>query len=267
MTSTPRGFGLGLIPDAHDDRDRLYAAPPAPYQFVDLEPDPATPPIWNQANIGSCTAHGTLACFLFASAKCGANDPMLSRLMCYYLARQAMGAQYVTQDSGAQIRDAIKATTQGIAPESDWPYDPSRFAERPPEQAFTDAADNIDLDYRRVPATAGAIQGCLSEGFPVDIGVTLFGSFESSDAISTGVVPMPASGEQPIGGHCMAIWGIGTGADWIAAGQFPIADPGTLYVKLRNSWGPDVYQRGYLLVPMAYVETLGQDYWTIRRVS
>lgn len=259
------GFGLGLIPDAPDDRDRLYAAPPAPYQFVDLEPDPATPPIWNQGRLGSCTAHGTLACFLWASAKCGANDPMLSRLQLYYNARALMGT--TDQDSGAQIRDAIKATTQGIAPETDWPYDITKFTEQPPAAAATDAADNIDLDYRRVDTSGDAIQACLSEGYPIDIGVGLYSSFESADAMSSGVVGMPGLGEGEIGGHCMAVWGIGTGADWIAHGQFSSADPDTLYGKIRNSWGTSVYQRGYLLLPMDYLTTLGSDYWTIRRVS
>lgn len=269
-TLTPKGYGLGLVADDPDPQDHLYAAAPehTPYKFVDLETDPAMPPIWNQLKLGACSAHGTLRCFLFAAAKCGANDPMLSRLMLYWLTRNLEGT--TSTDSGGQIRDAIKATTLGIAPETDWPYDIAKFTEKPPAVAFTDAAANIDLDYERVSVELASIQSCLSEGYPVDIGITLFASFESDEAIQSGVVPMPTDADgEPIGGHCMAIVGIGTGADWIAAGQFLTCDPSKLYVKIANSWGPDVYQRGYLLMEADYVtdRQLGQDYWTIRRVS
>lgn len=266
---TPKGFGLGLIPDSHDARDRLFTPRPehTAYQFVDLEDDPATPPVWDQGQLGSCTAHGTLACFLFASAKCGSNDPMLSRLMCYWLTRNIEGS--TDQDSGGEIRDAIKATTLGVAPEVDWPYDIARFTEKPPRKARKDAADNVDVDYQRVDGSRDAIQACLSEGFPIDIGVSLYPSFEADTSISSGVVPMPSGDDQSIGGHCMAIFGIGTGADWKAHGQFPAADDTTVYCKVRNSWGPDVYQRGYLLMPMDYLTNpeLGSDYWTIRRAT
>lgn len=265
---TPGGHALGLIPDAPDHRDLMRAVAPVPYAFVDLEPDPATPPVWDQGQLGSCTAHGTLACFMWASSKCGAGDPTLSRLMAYYLTRQIGGN--VESDSGGQIRDAIKASTMGIAPETDWPYDITRFADEPPAQAYVDARDNVDLSYARVGTDENSIQSCLSEGFPVDIGVILYPSFEAPESIASGVVGMPGLHDKmagPVGAHCMAVWGIGTGVDWKAHGQFADADDETLYVKLRNSWGDGVYQRGYLAIPAAYLANYGTDFWTIRRVS
>lgn len=267
MPTTPAGRGLGLLPDAADDRDHLYTHAPeaAAYKFVDLEKDPATPPVWDQGQLGSCTAHGTLACFLFASAKAGAGDPMLSRLQLYYDTRKIEGT--VSEDAGAQIRDAVKAAGLGVAPEKDWPYAIAKFATKPPSKAVKDAAANVALSYQRVTDSQGGIQACLSEGFPVDIGVMLYESFEGQEQLASGVIPMPERGEQVLGGHCMAVWGIGKGSDWKAVGQFPEADDDTVYVKVRNSWGDGVYQRGYLLMPVAYLTRYGQDFWTIRRVS
>jgi C1A family cysteine protease len=268
MTTTPTGHGLGLLPDPHDDRDHYRARPPmiVPYQFTDLEHDPATPPIWDQGQLGSCTAHGSLAAFLYASAKDGADDPMLSRLQVYYAARALEGT--TDQDAGAAIRDAIKAVAAGVAPESLWPYDITRFAEEPPAEAITASASNRALEYARVGSTAEDIQQALSAGLPVVIGVTLYASFESSDAISSGIVPMPDTAhEDVLGGHCMAVWGIGHGLDWRTADQFPTADPNTLYVKVRNSWGTGVYQGGYLLMPIGYLSRYGSDFWTIEKVS
>jgi C1A family cysteine protease len=268
--TTPRGHGLGMVPDEVDNRDFTYDVIEGltSYEFVDLAKHDAMPPVWNQGPLGSCTAHGTLCCFLWASAVAGVNDPMLSRLQLYYNTRVIEGT--VSEDSGAQIRDAIKATTKGIAPETDWPYDTSKFAETPPQTAVKDAKDNLALEYRRVHKTTSAIQSCLSEGYPVDIGVTLYESFESEEALFSGYVPMPSDGEQVLGGHCMAIVGIGTGNDWHKDGQFLKANLNATkkYVKVRNSWGTDVYEKGYLLMPVEYVTGhLGRDYWTIRKVS
>jgi len=269
--TTPRGFGLGLIPDGPDDRDRLYAPPPVTGtlpEFVDLEPDPATPPVWNQGQLGSCTAHGTLACFLWASAKCGANDPMLSRLQLYWNTRAIEGS--TGYDSGGQIRDAVKATTSGIAPEALWPYDVAQFTVQPPANVVQAGQANVGLTYERVAQDADHIRACLAGGFPIDIGVLLYRGFESAKALKTGVVAMPGRMHgNPIGGHCMAVWGYGTGEQWKAHGQFPAARDTSLYVKVRNSWGTDVYQRGYLLMRMDYLTDpqLGSDYWRIERVS
>lgn len=267
MPTTPSGRGLGLLPDVTDHRDHLYAHAPelSAYKFVDLEKDPATPPIWDQGQLGSCTAHGTLAAFLFAAATAGVSDPMLSRLQLYYNTRKIEGT--VSEDAGAQIRDAIKAAGQGIAPETDWPYNIAKFATAPSSKAVKDAKANEALNYQRVIDSQGGIQACLSEGFPVVIGATLYESFEAQAQIDSGVIPMPKRGESVLGGHCMAVWGIGYGRDWKAAGQFPKAADATLYAKVRNSWGPDVYQRGYLLMPIGYLAAYGSDFWTIRRVS
>jgi C1A family cysteine protease len=270
MTKTPRGHGLGLIPDHEDTHDFSYDVIQGltSYEFVDLAKHDAMPPVWDQGQLGSCTAHGTLACFLWASAVNGVNDPMLSRLQIYFNTRKIEGT--VSEDAGGQIRDAIKAASMGVAPESDWPYDIEKFAHTPPQRAVTDAKQNLAIEYRRVSKTTSAIQSCLSEGYPIDIGVTLYESFESDEALSSGLVPMPLSDEQVLGGHCMAIVGIGTGADWHRDGQFLKAklDSTKKYVKVRNSWGTSVFEKGYLLMPIEYVTGhLGQDYWTIRKVS
>lgn len=272
MTLTPGGRGLGLIPDAPDDRDHLLTVEPGAtaYKFVDLEHRKATPPVWNQLALGACTAHGTLAAFMWASNKHGQHDPMLSRLQLYYNSRKLEGT--VGEDSGAQIRDAIKAAGMGIAPETDWPYNIKRFAQAPPAKAATDAAQNVALKYRRVPCQTSSIQAVLTSGYPVVIGLTLYDTFESDAAFTTGFVPNPQPGDRVIGGHCMAVWGIGTGHDWHAHKQFVHArlDPAKVYCKIRNSWGPDVYQRGYLLMEAdGYLSDpdLASDYWMITKVS
>lgn len=256
--------GYGYVPDDPDERDHQYHVLATPPAFVDLEHADGMPPVWDQGELGSCTAHGSLAGHIFAAYKSGTALPELSRLEVYYNARALEGT--TSQDAGAQVRDAIKACAKGVAPETEWMYDVSKFAVRPPAKVVADSTNHA-IEYLSVPAWAGASQASLSEGFPVVVGLTLYESFESDQALSSGVVPWPSRGENILGGHCMLEVGIGYGHEWIAAGQFPDALPDVHYSKMRNSWGTDVYQAGYLLIPSAYLHRHGQDFWTIRTAN
>jgi hypothetical protein len=45
----------------------------------------------------------------------------------------------VNTDRGAQIRDGIKSVGSiGAPPETDWPYDGTKFTGKPPVKAFSD---------------------------------------------------------------------------------------------------------------------------------
>ena len=257
---TPGGHGLGHIPDAPDARDFLLETPTiVQHQFVDLCRTGLLPPVWDQGQLGSCTAHGSVAAFLYAAAKAGTSLPMLSRLEVYFKARLAEGT--ADQDSGAMIRDAIKACAAGVAPETDWPYDPSTFTTMP-SGVETDSIYHA-VTYRGVDHTRAGMQLCLTAGFPVVIGVPLWASFESDAAMSSGVIPHPDPSEALLGGHCMLAVGIGYGSEWKRDDQFPAAVDKVLYCKIRNSWGTDIYAGGYLLMGMPYLRRHGGDFWMI----
>lgn len=246
----------GWVKDRHDHRDQVYSlaaniGQPLP-PTVDLTGDPAMPPVWDQGQLGSCTAHGTLAGFLWASAMCGANDPMLSRLQLYWNTRSLEGT--VSEDAGGEIRDAIKATAIGIAPETDWPYDISQFTTPPPASVIEAGRQNVGVDYARVPQYAGTMRAALAAGFPIVLGFTVYESFESSEVAQSGDVPMPRDGEQTLGGHCVTAVGY---------------DHASRRFRIRNSWGPGWGQGGYCWMPYAYLTdpSLASDFWTIRKVT
>ena len=100
----------GWQSDRQDDgRDWRYAARhprvahyPEAADVLGLEPD-----IWDQGQLGSCTAHGTLRVLEVEQARFGRVPvPLnLSRLMVYYTGRSLEGM--VNQDSGCEIRDEI----------------------------------------------------------------------------------------------------------------------------------------------------------------
>jgi C1A family cysteine protease len=211
------------------------------------------PPVYDQGQLGSCTANGIAGAIEFDQRKQGTKDFTPSRLFIYYNERVMEGT--VNQDSGAQVRDGIKSVaTLGAPPEADWPYDPAEFAIRPPIVAYTDAKEDVVTVYARVAQALTQMQGCLAEGYPFVFGFTVYESFESQTVADSGLVPMPASGERTIGGHCM----LAVGYDG-AQRQFII----------RNSWGTSWGLKGYCLMPFEYLLSaqLASDFWTIRTVT
>ena len=115
----------GWRPDLPDPRDRIFnleerislgSALPAK---ADLGAH--MPPIYDQGQLGSCTANGIAACLEYDAIRQGEAPVTPSRLFIYYNERVIEGD--VSTDAGAQIRDGIKVVaTEGAPPESEWPY-------------------------------------------------------------------------------------------------------------------------------------------------
>ena len=239
----------GCNRDAEDARDhpflpRAVQLPPS----VDLRPH--CPPVMDQGQLGSCTAHGITGALRYELIKSGHKDVPLSRLQLYFDERALEGT--INSDSGAQIRDGIKcAAKNGVAHEALWPYRIDRFRQKPSANVYADAVQFEALSYERVAVDAVAVKSALAQGFPVVIGVTLYDSFESQAVARTGMVPMPEPGEGVAGGHCMYVVGYGQ-------------KPGTFTV--RNSWGASWGDGGSCYLPEAYLGSpkLGSDYWIIK---
>lgn len=251
----------GWKPDKHDDRDVKYKLGsirgrmgPLP-QSVDLRPQFAKLAVFDQGSIGSCVANSTSAAFWFARVKSGLeNPPIPSRLFIYFNARVMEGTD-PAEDSGAQIRDGIKSTVDlGAASEWLWPYDVTKFSNKPSWWAYLLAKNHESTVYNSVNQAKQDIKTALAEGFPVPFGFSVYASFESDAVAQSGIVPMPGPGEEQVGGH--AVIAVGYTAD-------------DKYVIVRNSWGTDWGQAGYFLMPWEYVlnPDLASDFWVIHTVS
>lgn len=246
----------GWVRDLPDARDFTYSAPLV--RFAKGLPKKADlrakcPPVYDQGQLGSCTANGIGAAVEFDQKLEGKKAYVPSRLFIYYNERAIEGT--TGQDSGAQIRDGIKSVaTLGAPPETLWPYDIARFTVKPPVSAYKAAKKDLVTIYSRVAQDLTQMQGCLAEGFPFVFGITVYDSFESPAVAKSGIVPMPTTAETVVGGHCM----LAVGYD----------DSERMFV-VRNSWGTSWGLKGYCKMPFEYFLTphLASDFWTVRSVT
>jgi C1A family cysteine protease len=245
----------GWIPDIPDARDFMYSAPEAVLstlpKSVDLRPQ--CPPVYDQGQLGSCTANAIGATYEFMQLKEGLEDFIPSRLFIYWNERKIEGT--VDEDSGAMIRDGIKSTHRiGVCTEDTWPYDIARFTERPPTDAFTEAKGHQVTVYRRVLQVLHQMQGCLAAGTPFVFGFSVYESFESAEVAKTGIVPMPPRSEKLLGGHAV-----------LAVGY----DDATQRFLVRNSWGTNWGMEGYCTMPYTYLTnpSLASDFWAVYAVE
>ena len=244
----------GWIPDAPDHRDLRFAAtdPSAPVPgAVDLRG--SCPPVYDQGHLGSCTANAVAGAYEFDLRRQGLADFMPSRLFVYFNERVLEGT--VGVDSGASLRDGMKMiATLGVCPEPEWPYLVERFRERPSDRCYREALAHRGLVYRRVAQDLGSLRACLAGGSPVAFGFSVYESFEGGAVHERGVVPLPAPGEQRLGGHAV-----------LAVGY---SDATERFV-VRNSWGADWGEGGYCTMPYAYLADRGlaADFWSLEAVT
>ncbi|MGO8836319.1 MAG: C1 family peptidase [Limisphaerales bacterium] len=245
----------GWLPDLPDQRDHLYAAPVEMLAVLPARVDlrPQCPPVYDQGQLGSCTANAIAGAIEFDRMKQGLADFTPSRLFIYY--NERVLEHTVDLDSGAQIRDGIKSVgKQGDCPETEWPYVVARFKTKPSAGCYADALKYRAVLYQRLMPVLSQLKGCLASGYPFVFGFTVYESFESANVARTGHASLPQSGEPVIGGH--AVVGVGY-------------DDAKQWFIVRNSWGTRWGMKGYFTLPYAYLtdDNLATDFWTIRLVQ
>ena len=239
----------GWLPDVPDGRDFLYKAIKPTVRLpgkVDLRVFCSK--VEDQGALGSCTAQALAGNIEFLDNVADSAYIDVSRLFIYYNERVLIDT--VDYDSGAFLRDGIKTLkNEGSCHEKMWPYVISKFDKKPPVKCYTDGKKHLIESYHRI-TTLNEMLVCLAEGFPFVFGFTVYESFESLKVQKTGFVSMPKKDERAIGGH--AVMAIGYDQ---AAKRFLV----------RNSWGEGWGIKGYFTMPYRYLETLADDFWTIRK--
>ncbi len=260
---TPQKRGLGWIPDVPDQRDKIFRPLPEALKLtrlaavtrIDLRDQ--CPPVYDQGQLGSCTANALAGAFDFDRGKQGHSFMTPSRLFVYWNSRYMEGT--IDTDAGATLRDGIKSlNVSGVPPEIDWPYIIDKFRDKPSEKSYQDAQESQTLEYRRIVTPhddpSHDMLACLNEGYPFVTGIAVYESFETPDTERTGIIPMPEPEERLLGGHAVLVVGY---------------DVGKKHYIVRNSWGSDWGDEGHFYLPFEYLTSKGlaSDMWMIKTVE
>ena len=243
-------LNLQWVPDKLDSRDYKYriTTKPSP-NSVDLRS--YCSPIENQGSLGSCTGQAIAGAIELLNKRNG-NYRDISRLFIYYYERLILGT--VNYDSGAYIRDGIKATNHyGASLESYWPYNIRKYRHEPINEAKNDALNRKVTRYERLTNLNGFIDA-LSNGYPIIMGFNVYTSFMSNNVARTGVMPYPnTKRERLLGGHAVLIVGYNKTKKVLIA---------------RNSWGTNWGDKGYFYMPFDIIKpSMSDDYWIIKSVN
>ena len=248
----PRKYGYGWLPDIPDHRDFMYQGiKPKKLRLpssVDLREHCSA--VENQGALGSCTANALAGNIEFLEIKFNAVSTYVdvSRLFIYYFERAI--EHTVDTDSGAMLRDGVKSlNVNGVCPESMWPYIIKNFAKMPYADVVEEAQGHTISSYHRLTTHSDRLT-CLTEGFPFVFGFAVYESFESQQTARTGIAQMPKKDEPMVGGHAV----LAVGFD----------QPSKRFI-VRNSWGTGWGMDGYFTIPFEYLDTMADDFWTIRR--
>jgi C1A family cysteine protease len=237
--------------DKIDPRDYKYqiTAKASP-NIVDLRS--YCSPIETQGSLGSCTGQAIAGAIELLNKRNG-NYKDISRLFIYYYERLILGT--VNYDSGAYIRDGIKATNKyGASLESYWPYNIKKFKQEPINEAKIDALNRKVTRYERVNNFNECIDA-LTNGYPVIMGFKVYTSFMSANVAKTGNMPYPnTKRERLLGGHAVLLVGYNKTKKVFIA---------------RNSWGTNWGDGGYFYMPFNVVTntSMSSDYWIIKSVN
>lgn len=248
--------------DKYDKRDHMMMAPrrgvvPIPSYYNMLG---SLGPVRDQGGAGSCTgnAAGGLADFLYVlfSKYFGGIVPstdFFSALFIYAVERVKNGD--FPQDAGSDSRTACQVLNQiGACLNSQMPYVDTEINILPSPVQTADAGAFKIGAYHRVllDDNLQAFRSCLASGYCRIIGIPVYQGIQSDECATTGMLPIPASTDTPIGGHELLVYGY---------------DDNKKVELVRNSWGPNWGVKGNLMIPYAYYAAVGGndqlDSWTM----
>lgn len=247
--------------DKADKRDWVIKSPEAALKHAvttlpsNIDNFTCCSPVEDQGALGSCSAHMFTGLVEYNDNKWGTKPGFTrtSRLFEYYATRKI--EHTVGTDSGASIRDAIKAGVKyGIAPEDSWPYDISKFAKKPPSAIWTGALKHRIVAYHRInDGDLQTMKQVLASGYLIGFGFVVFDNMMTQEMASTGWLHRPGPNDAQLGGHACCLVGY--------------SDTQKAF-KVRNSWGTSwgiPTAPGYFWMDYDYVAdtTLANDFWVV----
>lgn len=222
-----------------------------------VKPNPCfMPPVYDQKDIGSCTANAGTAAFEFLLRKQLNITTPLSRLGLYTCSLMHDGNW--PQDAGSYTSTVVWVLkNQGEGTESCFPYS-KPFGTRLPSCYLPDAKKRLVINAYDVNSTDHvSIKVALAKGYPVMYGGYVYSAIQNLN--SSNYFNPPRSG-RPIGGHERLIVGYDSKLTHVFNGKTY-----TGFYWVRNSWGTSWGYKGYSWEPASEIENpaINEDFAVI----
>jgi C1A family cysteine protease len=236
-----------------DSRDYVAKASPVVALPATVDLSSYCTSVKDQGPVGSCTAFSCVGMMEYFLRKNGVviPDDLLSESFLYYNTRVLIESTPATVDSGAYLRDVLKAMNRyGVCLEKTFPYS-SNYSLKPTQTAYSEGMKYQVIKYANIPTmnvninnTLNDLKTFLQNGMTFVGGIICYSNFFNG---SNGMIPLPAG--NIIGGHAVLFVGY---------------DDNRKVFKFKNSWGKNWGDKGYGYLPYQYLLTRNLfDLWTV----
>jgi C1A family cysteine protease len=222
----------------------------APLQVVDLRK--WCGPVKNQGNLGSCTGHAFSEALEWIFRRYLNQQPVLSPLFVY--ANELIDNGDFPQDNGSDgTTGSTVVIADGTCEDSLYP-DSSQKIIQPTAEMTANAVQYKMGAYHGLAGSQVAIS-VLGDPtpWPVEVGFTVYASFESDEVESTGIYN-PQPGENVLGGHEVLIVGYDIG-------ETPTLRPANCppAALIQNSWGTEWGLAGFFWMVLPVLDDAETD--------
>lgn len=230
------GYKYAALRDKPDNRDKVVRLPNSVILPSRVDLSEWEPPVTDQGQEGSCTAHAGVRMLSWLYKKIYGESYIFSPQFLYRAERICEGD--VNEDGGAQSRTLMAVLNEvGCCLESTFPYSDDGWKQPTTEAMLAEAHKYKIGAYHRVPAL-DVLKSVLASQYPVVMGIEVYASFESDAVAATGNVPVPDTGkEQFLGGHEVFCHGY---------------DDSAQVLLMTNSWGTGWGEQGHFALPYGY---------------
>ena len=214
-------------------------------------PNKIMPPVYDQGELGSCTANALCAAMQFNNSNIQG-----SRLFLYF--NERMIENTIDEDDGAYLSDGIQALIKyGVCQEEEWLYDITQFKVKPTDACYAHALAHRAIKVENIAQDLTRMKKALWSGYPIILAIEIYDSFRSEEVKKSGIVSMPNfDKEQKVGGHAILVVGYDD--------EFSIDNIKGCWI-CRNSHGTNWGDNGYFRIPYKYLldKSLTTDLWII----
>lgn len=264
---SPGGHRFGAIPSTPDHHDKSLLTSGIKPQ-VSFPPSASIqkwcPPVSDQGQEGACTAFAAaaLAGFIWRRDTNFRLSPNLSQSFIYYKERELEGT-LGQGDVGAQVRSSVQVLNQyGACLLAEEGYSDQDFSTPPTSNDLLAAKFYALGSYHSIGNNILAMKSAVLSNMPFVIGISVYDSFESDAAASSGLIPYPnVTTENLLGGHEVLC-----GVKYDDSIQCP-GSPNPGAFGFMNSWSATWGLGGFAWISYDYLadSNLTSDVWTQTR--